>query len=111
MRQISRRDLDELASYEGTPFLSALANIAAAVGVFIGAYAAIILAGYAHRGFGYCWPEVLILVLDGAINAALQLLRFRRRRALGLTRAARRARVGLGPVSPAFRQPPSSRRR
>lgn len=93
MRPTSMRDIDELASYEGTPYLSALANAAAAIGVFIGAYTAIALAGYAHRGLSHVWTEIVILVLDGAINGTLQLLLYRRRRKLGLTRAERRARL------------------
>ena len=44
-------DYDDLANYEGTPWLTALANFCLAVGLFVGAYAVIFLVGYWHRGF------------------------------------------------------------
>lgn len=91
-------DYDDLADYEGTPWLTALANFCLAVGLFVGAYAVIFLAGYLHRGLRIYWPFLLIIAIDAAINAIVQLVRFRRRRALGLTRAQRRLRVGLDPT-------------
>jgi hypothetical protein len=36
-------DYDDLADYEGTPWLTALANFCLAVGLFVGAYAVIFL--------------------------------------------------------------------
>jgi hypothetical protein len=86
-------DVDDLAQYEGTPWLTGLANFCAVAGTLIGVYALIGLIGYLHRGFSAYWPMVLILVLDLAINAWVRLVRFRRRRAEGLTRAERRRRV------------------
>jgi hypothetical protein len=74
-----------------------LANFCAAAGVFIGIYALIFLLGYLHRGFATYWPMALILALDLAVNFIVQLVRFRRRRAPGLTRAERRRRLGLDP--------------
>jgi hypothetical protein len=85
--------VDDLADFEGTPWLTGLANFCAVVGTLVGTYALIGLIGYAHRGPAAYWPMALLLVLDVAINAALQLVRFRRRRAEGLTRAERRRRV------------------
>lgn len=86
-------ELDDLAEYEGTPWLTALANFCAVVGTFVGVYALIGLFGYFHRGFGAYWPMILILAVDLAVNAGLQGWRFRRRRADGLTRAERRRRA------------------
>jgi hypothetical protein len=86
-------ELDDLAEYEGTPWLTALANFCAVIGTFIGVYALVGLFGYLHRGFAAYWPMVLILAVDLAVNAGLQALRFRRRRADGLTRAERRRRA------------------
>jgi hypothetical protein len=86
-------ELDDLAEYEGTPWLTGLANFCAAIGTFIGVYALIGLFGYLHRGFAAYWPMVLILVGDLAVNAGVQAWRFRRRRAEGLTRAERRRRA------------------
>jgi hypothetical protein len=91
-------DYDDLADYEGTPWLTALANFCLAVGVFVGVYAVIFLIGYWHRGFRIYWPLLLIIAIDVAINAVVQLVRFRRRRALGLTRSERRRRLGLDPT-------------
>ena len=91
-------DYDDLADYEGTPWLTALANFCLAVGVFVGVYAVIFLIGYWHRGFRIYWPLLLIIAIDVAINAVVQLARFRRRRALGLTRSERRRRLGLDPT-------------
>jgi hypothetical protein len=88
------RDLDELATYEGTPFLSAVANLCSAVGTFIGVYAAIFLLGYLHKGFAQYWPMALILAVDLAVNLAVRIALFRRRRAHGLTLAERRQRLG-----------------
>jgi hypothetical protein len=81
------------AAYEGTPWLTGLANFCAVIGTFIGVYALIGLLGYLHRGFAGYWPMALILVIDLAVNAGVQAWRFRRRRADGLTRAERRRRA------------------
>jgi hypothetical protein len=90
--------MDELyTDYEGTPYLTGLANLCAAIGTFVGAWTLIILLGTLHRGFAQYWSLVLILVVDITINIVVRVLRFRRRRALGLTRAQRRWRLGLGP--------------
>ena len=86
-------EVDDLAAWEGTPWLTGLANFCAAVGTFVGIYAVIGLLGYLHRGFSAYWPMVLILVVDVAVNTWVQLVRARRRRAEGLTRAERRRRV------------------
>lgn len=90
-------DYDDLADYEGTPWLTALANFCAGVGVFVGTFAAIFLAGTAHRGFGAWSPYGVIIAIDVVVNLTVQFVRFRRRRALGLTRAERRRRLGLDP--------------
>jgi hypothetical protein len=86
-------DVDDAAQYEGTPWLTGIANFCAVVGTLLGCYALIGLIGYLPRGFAVYWPMVLILALDLVINASVQMLRFRRRRAEGLTRAERRRRV------------------
>jgi predicted RND superfamily exporter protein len=86
-------EVSDLAQYEGTPWLTGLANFCAAIGTFVGVYAVIGLLGYLHRGFSAYWPMVLILVVDVSVNAGVQFVRFRRRRAEGLTRAERRRRV------------------
>ena len=91
-------DYDDLADYEGTPWLTALANFCLAVGLFVGAYAVIFLVGYWHRGFRIYSPLLLIIAIDVAVNVIVQLVRFRRRRALGLTREQRRLRLGLDPT-------------
>jgi hypothetical protein len=83
-------DIDDVAQYERTPWLTGFANFCAVVGTFVGVYAVIGLLGYLHRGIGAYWPMILILALDIAVNATLQIVRFRRRRAAGLTRAERR---------------------
>ncbi len=88
------------ADYEGTPYLTGLTQICSAIGVFIGAWTVIVLLGDLHRGFGTYWSLLLILVLDVAINVAVRWLRARRRRALGLTAAQRRWRLGYGPRPP-----------
>ncbi len=86
--------------YEGTPYLTGLTQICSAIGVFIGAWTVIILLGDLHRGFGTYWSLILILVIDIAVNVAVRLVRARRRRALGLTAAQRRWRLGFGPRPP-----------
>jgi len=86
----SLADVDDIAEWEGTPWLTGLANFCAVAGTMIGVLALIGLIGYAHRGFAVYWPMALILALDLAINGAVQLLRFKRRRGAGLTRAERR---------------------
>lgn len=83
--------------YEGTPYLTGLTQVCSALGVFIGAFAAIFLLGDLHRGFAAYWPLILILVIDIAVNVAVRRLRARRRRALGLTSAQRMWRLGYGP--------------
>lgn len=96
MKRQTNLDQDYLADYEGTPWPTGLADFCLVIGVLVGVYAVIFLAGYLHRGFAFYWPLILILVLDVALNVALQLVRMRRRRALGLTRSERRRRLGLG---------------
>jgi hypothetical protein len=71
--------------YVGTPWLTALVNFASVIGVFVGAWTLILLAGQFHDGFGAWWPYVLILVLDLVINAGLRLERRRRRRRRGIS--------------------------
>ena len=68
--------------YLDTPYLTAAVNICSALGVFVGAWTAIILVGYLQRGFSTCWPLGLIIVLDVALNVAVRVARARRRRAL-----------------------------
>ncbi len=92
----SARD-DLFVEYEGTPYLTGLAHLCSALGVFIGAWTVIVLLGEIHRGLAKCWTLILILVIIVAVNATVQLIRHRRRRALGLTRAQRRWRIGVGP--------------
>jgi len=89
-----------------TPYLTGLAHLFSALGVFVGAWMVIILLGEMHLGFAKVWPEVLILVIIIVLNVSVRLLRFRRRRALGLTKKQRRWRVGVGPPPPS----PSARR-
>jgi hypothetical protein len=83
--------------YEGTPYLTALTQICGFLGVFIGALMVVLLLGNLQYGFGRYWWIVLILALDGGVNLAANVARARRRRALGLTRAQRLWRMGLGP--------------
>ena len=89
----SMASVDDLAEWEGTLWLTGLATFCAAVGTFVGVYAVIGLIGYAHRGFGAYWPMALILIIDVAVNVAVQVARFRVRRAKGLTKAQRRRMV------------------
>jgi len=58
---------------------------------------AALLLGNLQYGFGRYWWIVLILVVDVVVNVAANAARARRRRALGLTRARRLWRMGLGP--------------
>lgn len=83
--------------YEGTPYLTGLTQLCSALGVFIGALAAIFLLGNLHRGFARYWWLILVLVVDVAVNVAARLARARKRRALGLSRAQRSWRLGVGP--------------
>jgi hypothetical protein len=99
----SRPDRDRLkdqADYEGTPFLTGLANFCAAVGLLVGGYAAIGLAAEWDRGIGATLPLIGILAAIVVVNATLQAMRWRRRRHQGLSRAWRRYRNGLGPRPP-----------
>ncbi len=84
VRERSIVDYEDLAEYDGTPWLSALVNFFTVVGVFIGVYAAIFLAGYWHKGIGATWGLLLILVLDVAVNVGLRVARRRRRRERGI---------------------------
>jgi hypothetical protein len=86
--------------YEGTPYLTGLAQICAFLGVFIGALAVVVLIGNLKYGFGRYWWLILVLAVDVAANGAVQLARARRRRTLGLSRAQRLFRMGLGPPPP-----------
>ncbi len=83
--------------YEGTPYLTGLTQLCSAIGVFVGAWALIILLGSLHRGFHYYWWMVLILVVDVGLNVAVRVARARKRRRLGLSRAERMWRNGVGP--------------
>jgi 4-hydroxybenzoate polyprenyltransferase len=91
-------DIEELyVDYEGTPYLTGLAQASAAIGVFIGTVALLALLGSLHRGFHYYWWIVLILVVDIGLNMAVRVARARKRRRLGLSRAVRLWRNGVGP--------------
>jgi hypothetical protein len=91
-------DMEELyADYEGTPYLTGLAQACGAIGVFIGTLALLALLGSLHRGFHYYWWIILILVVDIGLNAAVRVARARKRRRLGLSRAERLWRNGAGP--------------
>lgn len=83
--------------YEGTPYLTGLSQICAFLGVFVGVLMVIFLLGNLQYGFGRVWWMVLILAVDAVVNLAVNVARARRRRALGLTRAERLWRMGLGP--------------
>ncbi len=96
-REPSPIDYDDLAEYEGTPWLTALANFCAVIGTFVGVYAVLFLLAARHRGFAGYWPFLVMIAVAVAVNVVVRLVRFRRRRALGLTRARRRLRLGLDP--------------
>lgn len=83
--------------YLDTPYLTAAVNISAALGVFIGIWTAMILAGDLSRGFAKYWPLVLILVIDAAVNVVVRVARARRRRALRPESSASARRVERGP--------------
>ena len=86
--------------YLDTPYLTAAVNICSALGVFIGAWTAILLAGGLHRGFDRYWPFVLILAIDVAVNVTVRIARHRHRRALAQESPATSARhVQRGPQS------------
>ncbi len=87
---------DPYVDYEGTPSLTGLTQVCAAIGTFIGAWALIILLGSLHRGFHHYRWMVLILVVDIALNVAVRVARARKRRRLGLSRAERMWRNGVG---------------
>lgn len=91
----AREDL--WVDYEGTPYLTALTQICGFLGVFIGALMVVPLLGNLQYGFGRYWWMILILAVDVIVNLAANVARARRRRALGLTRAQRLWRMGLGP--------------
>jgi hypothetical protein len=65
--------------YVNAPVLTALVNVCSAVGIFVGAFTAIILAYQWHNGVADYWPLVLILALDAVINVGVRLVRRRRR--------------------------------
>jgi hypothetical protein len=83
--------------YEGTPYLTGLAQVCGAIGVFIGALTLLVLLGSLHRGFRYYWWMVLVLVVDVGLNVGVRIARARKRRRLGLSRAERMWRNGVGP--------------
>ncbi len=83
--------------YEGTPYLTGLAQVCAAIGVFIGTFTLLVLLGSLHRGFHYYWWMVLTLVVDIGLNIGVRVARARKRRRLGLSRAERLWRNGVGP--------------
>jgi hypothetical protein len=86
--------------YLDTPYLTAVVNICAALGVFIGSWTAILLAGDLHHGFARYWSLVLILVIDVAVNVAVRVARARKRRGLPAPPPRRSARdVQRGPQS------------
>jgi hypothetical protein len=92
---------DELwLDYEGTPYVTALAQICAFLGVFVGALTVVVLLGNLQHGFAHYWWLILVLLIDAAVNIGVRILQARRRRALGLTRAQRLWRLGLGPRPP-----------
>jgi hypothetical protein len=88
---------ETLVDYEGTPYLTALSQVCAAIGVFVAVLAMIAIVAGLHKGLGNVWPWVVILAVDIAVNAGLRLQRARRRRALSLGRAERMWRNGVGP--------------
>lgn len=83
--------------YEGTPYLTGLAQVCAAVGLVIGTFTLIVLVGSLDRGFHYYWWMILILVVDIGLNIGVRVARARKRRRLGLSRAERLWRNGVGP--------------
>lgn len=93
---------DELwLDYEGTPYLTGLTQLCSFLGVFIGALAVVVLLGSLQYGVARYWWLILVLVVDAAVNLGIRILRARRRRALGLSRAQRLWRLGFGPRPPA----------
>lgn len=94
-------DADAFADYADTPYLTALVTVCSALGVFVGAWALIILLGDLHRGLAVYWPLLLILAVDVIINVGLRVWRTRRWRALGVDRPERlRRRHASGPTHP-----------
>jgi hypothetical protein len=67
--------------YLDTPYLTAAVNLCSALGVFIGAWTAMLLLGALHRGVARYWPFVLILAIDVVVNIAVRVVRARKRRA------------------------------
>ena len=65
-----------------TPYLTALVQVATAIGTFVGVFTAIILAYQWHNGLADYWSLILILVLDVAVNVGARVARRRRRRTL-----------------------------
>jgi hypothetical protein len=80
--------------YLDTPYLTAAVNICTALGVFIGIWTAIFLAGDLRHGFARYWSLVLILVIDLSVNVGVRVARSRKMREQypdGRPRSARRA--------------------
>jgi hypothetical protein len=69
------------ADFTDTPYLTALVQVATAIGTFIGIFAAIGLAYQWHNGIADYWSLILILVLDVLVNVGARVTRRRRRRA------------------------------
>jgi hypothetical protein len=89
--------MDELyADYEGTPYLTGLVQVCSAVGLFVGTWTVIILLGSLDRGFHYYWSLILILAIDVGLNVGARVARARKRRRLGISRAERLWRNGVG---------------
>jgi hypothetical protein len=80
--QMPAHTIEPDPEYLDMPYLTAAVNICSALGLFIGLWTAILLAGELHRGFARYWPFVLILAVDLAVNLAVRVARARRRRAL-----------------------------
>jgi hypothetical protein len=91
-------DLEILADYEGTPILTLLVDVCSAIGLMIALYAVLLLPAGIRNGSAETYYVLLVLVV--VVNIALRVARARRRRALGLTRAERRYRMGIGPREP-----------
>jgi hypothetical protein len=80
--QMPAHTIEPDPEYLDTPYLTGMVNVCSALGIFIGAWTAIILIGDLHRGFGVYWSLVLILVIDVALNVGVRIARARKRRAL-----------------------------
>ncbi len=74
--------------YFDSPYLTAAVNICSAIGVFVGAWTAILLLGALHRGFDRYWPFVLIIGVDVAVNIGVRVARHRRSHKTDASRSA-----------------------